>query len=385
VAKRKPLDPAIEHFLKELKASKRPGHPFNPEIDSLASELADNPEIYYRARRLSNYMESMLLVAGQLKAIVADKLGDPQLKHERYLTVELEEDRHINASVEQEPPYHIYVSTSLYRFCAQMSALLIAGFGVELTDDAGKATSTAAPALSKTEVIRRTKALLYQFVADGMIPEDDAKLGHEHSSLQDIVFYSIMASIIGHEFAHVVMSEERRRQATQTVKPYTEFAERMLRSNVQNLLYTPMHDPDDLVGFGKLDRRELEPIAKQWIEEVTADLIGVDLTRKYQRDHGPGRKSPDIVAMTNMGIHLGYMAQFFLDLYAKHRDPKFPFFSKTYPPIDFRLHCVVSWMYKDPQHPSVMKLINHCQEILNGVLSEPVEAQPTERKPGPAA
>lgn len=373
MSKRKPLDPVVEKFLKGL----REDYPGDPLLDQMVATLAENPELFYRSRRLANYLESLLLVASKVKMMVAEKLGRPQLADNNYLTVELEEDWRINAEVEQEPPYHIYVSTNLYEFCARLSELLIGGLGVTVTDEGEEGTkAAAAPRWSKAEVTRKVKSVLDRFCEDRTIPAENSKLAPEHTSLHQITFYSIMAFIVGHEFGHVVINEERRWGITETAKPYADFAEGMLRANVQQLLYTPMHDPNDLVGLGKLDRRELQRVASRWVDEITADLIGVDLARKYHRDFGPAKSNPDIVPIVNMSLHLCFMAQMVLYLYLNHRDPKFPLTSTTHPPIDFRMHCVVSWMYPNPQHPSVLTFINYCQEILNGVLSDPAEPSP---------
>jgi hypothetical protein len=235
-------------------------------------------------------------------------------------------------------------------------------------DVSGQPAAPSTPPLSQAQVAHQVKALLDQYVDEGTIPEYDGTLGQQHLALREIVFACTMACIVGHEFAHVVMREARRRNAPQAVKPYADFAGKLLRSNAQNLLYTPMHDPHDLIGFGKLDQGALKEIAMRWIDELTADLIGADLARTYHRDFGPMRNAPDIVAISNMSIHLAFVAQVFLDVYLKHRDPEFPLFSTTHPPYDFRLHCVVSWLYPDLEHLSVKRLIEYCQGILNTVI-----------------
>lgn len=373
MSKHKQLDPAVERFLRDLRADKNPPLPANVTFAEIVAAAVDHPgllpdDVYKRASRVYRYMESIMLVPQQIKDLVAERLDNPRLNDKDYLSVELEDDWRVNAEVEQDPPYHVYVSTGLYRFCVKLSELLIGGLGLITADESSGETAENSPHWSIAEITDKVKSVLDRFIQDHTIPEEEMVLPTSHTGLIDVTFYSILASIVGHEFGHVVINEERRGGRTQTAKPYAEFAERLLRSNAQNLLYTPIDDPDDRGGLGKLNQGQIRQVAARWVDELTADLIGIDIARKYHQEFGPRKAIPGVVAYVNTGIHLGFMAQLFLHLYLHRHDPKFSLTSPTHPPIRFRMHCAVIWMYADPQDPSVMTLINYCQKLIDAVL-----------------
>jgi hypothetical protein len=51
-------------------------------------------------------------------------------------------------------------------------------------------------------------------------------------------------------------------------------------------------------------------------------------------------------------------------------DDRQPLASPTHPPIDFRMHCVLTWMYKDRMREATEHPVAYVQEVFTEVLRQ---------------
>ncbi|MGE3966027.1 MAG: hypothetical protein AB7I09_18165 [Planctomycetota bacterium] len=361
------LDPdgMVKRLLEKLEQRRSPNDPFNRVIDDLKAHIRAHPEAFAERDPAAHLGSYLRMVSDKLQATVAQRLGAPWLMEPENLVVNIEHDWRLNAAVQALPPYSLFVSFNLFLFCARFSELLVSGLGLDITGETDGATiATAQPQLSTAEISQRVKAALDEFIAHRTIPATNLDLMSSHYTLQQIVVFSIMAFILGHEFGHVVINETRNRG---DAPPFSDFAEQMLQSNFEGLLKSGRHDPENRTGLRDLTTSQSRQVFANWVTEINADILGASLAAEYQRNQGPWKGGPQIVGWTYLSIHLCFIAQMFLYLYWNLQDPQVPLISATHPPMDFRMHCLLQWMYKGDR-TSEKPVTEYSQEILNGVI-----------------
>lgn len=353
------------------------GDPFNASMERFAEFVMRNPD-ELRGTDSGEVLRRYLgATAQQVKAMLADKLDKPSLNDPRMLSIEIDDDWRINAFVEEEAPHSIYVSMNLFLFCARVSDLLFGGMDLDVTGDDGAVTYSAAAPYSINEVARGIKKILESFSIDQSIARTATRLKAAHFVNHQIVFHSLMALIICHEFGHVTINAMR--QAAEPV-PFSDRAHYELEADIEPLIHSGRHDPKDMAGLRKLGAPGLRAVLANWENEITADLIGVSLATEYICKRGPWRNMPDVQAVAYLAFHLGLMAQFLLHVFLNKRRESFLLLSKSHPPIDFRTHCVLKWMYGCPavqgraevsygEHPAYKAVARYGGEILSQIFS----------------
>ena len=370
---------AVYSMLQKAKRRKTPGDPFNATIDQLVEHIFKNPDALSSSEP-SDYLRSYLSIASEhIKTMVAEKVEAPSLDDPAALGVDVDDDWRINAFVEEDPPYTIYVSTNLYLFCARISELMIAGLGLNVVDDdAPEPQHVAKPAYSAEEIARNIKKVLESFARDQTIAETDVKLQAAHFTFHQIVFQSVMALIICHEFGHVVINVTRHQGKP---APFSDRAHDELQGNVDNLIRAGRHDPEDRADLRGLDPGGVQEVLARWENEITADLIGVSLAAEYSAKRGPWKDGPGILGIAYLGFHLCFIAQHMLYNYMHLHGPDFLLVSKSHPPIDFRMHCVLGWMYNRPaklgqpavpygENEAFQRVTEYSQQIVNKVFGQ---------------
>jgi hypothetical protein len=336
----------VLNILIDQKRRKTPGDPFNRSVDQFVDFMLQNPEAVELAKEadpavhLRNYL---LMVSKQVKSIVAEKLEESDLETPGILDVVVDDDWQIGAFVETEPPYSIYISMNLFLFCMRMSELLTAGFGLNIVGEEPDANEfTAEPAADIATVAGEVRGILDSFITDQSIPSRGILLKASHNMLHQMIFHGLLAQIVCHEFGHVVIGESRRLGRP---VPFADLARAHLEGNIENLIGAGGHDPSDIAGLQKLGEADRAAVIANWENEITADLIGVSLASEYLRDRGPWKGKPGILGFAFLSFHLGYLAQYILQVYMSFQRPNFVLVSRTHPPIDFRMHCILDWMY----------------------------------------
>jgi hypothetical protein len=328
----------------EISGRKSPGDPFNESIDQLVAYMVGNPELTQGASMTDLAAGYLRIAAEHVRTMVAEKVN-PSLDDPATLAIEVEEDWRLDASVEDEEPYTIYISTNLFMFCATVSEYLSTGLGLDVVDDDQVSEFQAAPRLSSEEVARGIRRVLASFAADQTIPRSDVELNAAHTIFSQILFHSVTAFVVCHEFGHVVA---RVKKNAGEPPPFSDRADEQLGSNLYDLIQSGRHDPDDRAGLRRGSPLALRDVRQSWEQELTADLIGVSLASEYMLQRGPWKEKPGVLGLAYLGFHLLFLSLTMLYVYLHQQRPDFVLLSKTHPPVDFRMHCLLEWMYSRP-------------------------------------
>ncbi len=357
----------LEDIKKSYLARVTPGDPFNKVIEDLVAFIDQNPD-FAPSTDPNYYIRAQLLMSAQkLKTTIAARLEKPYLNDPAKLDIQVVDHWEINAAVQDRPPYTVYVFTNLYMFCAKICELLVSGLGLDITsEDWSKSEAEVSARLPIEEVGRQIRSVLDRFIDQQTIPLTGLTMAPSQSTFHYILFFSIMTYVIGHEFGHVIINESRN---DGKVPPFGELADDLLKRGFDNLIHSGRHDPQDAVGLRKLDEKGLAAVFHDWKDEINADILGTSLAAEYQKEQGPWKGSPGIVGYTYLGIHLCFIAQMYLALYLHFFRGALPMTSKTHPPIDFRMHCILMWMYQGDYGDAVKPLASYSQEVLKAVLT----------------
>ena len=359
-------EPTLKAALKaKWAAMHTPGDPFNQVLDDLAAYAEASPQAFVNLDADEITRRYLALIADRMKETLADRLRRPKLKDRQTLRVSVVNDWQINAAVFSEPPYDVEISWNLWRYFASVSDLLVSGIGIDVTDDAGVSEARVRAPRTVAAVARDLRRVLDSFLADQTVPLVEGGTSASHFSFQHIVFFSSMAFVVGHEFGHVVIAETK--NAGQPV-PFEPFAEHALAANFGNILKDPRHDRGGRVGLARMNAQETAKVRARWLNEINADILGASLACEYMRDHGPYKGKPNIIGMTKLSIHLCTLAQMFLTAYTQFLRQDIPSVSKTHPPIDFRTHCVLSWMYKEQMQEATEHVVKYVQQVMKEML-----------------
>ncbi|MHC4556174.1 MAG: hypothetical protein ACYTFW_04530 [Planctomycetota bacterium] len=352
----------IDRVLAGFAKHRSSGDPFNSVIDQLTDYIKTNPKLFKNKDPLSHMSNYVACFAEKIRLVVVERLKKPHLNNSSVLRVEVERDWIVNAAVEKQPPYRVYISTNLFMFCAKLSELFLSGLGLSITDESSQHVEAEIPPhISVDDVGRNVFAVLREFVRDQSITTTDLPLSPSHYTMHQIVFFSIMTFIVCHEFGHVIINEYSN---DGTPPPFSDIAENYLEANFQKLIHSGMHDQDDRLGLRRLKENELQQVFRNWVTEINADILGASLASEYMKFSGPWKGGPQIVGYTYLSIHLCFMAQQFLYSYKYCIDPNFLPISKGHPPMDYRMHCILSWMYKENAEEVSKGVTQYCQEVL---------------------
>ena len=77
-----------------------------------------------------------------------------------------------------------------------------------------------------------------------------------------------------------------------------------------------------------------------------------------------------MVSFTKFAIHLALMSQYLLARYMNLLNDRQALVSPTHPPIDFRMLCVLKWMYNDRLHEATEHPTAHVQKVFTEVLRQ---------------
>lgn len=347
-------------------AQRTPGDPFNRVLDQLDEFVQSHPESLPSAHPHEASRSYLASIADRFRHTLAARLDDQTLNQDNVLTVSVVDHWEINASVAQKPPYAVQISTNLWQFCATMSELFISGLTMDVTGDDNTSIARVDAASSHTEIAVNVRRLLHSFVTDQTIPPIESKRAAAHFTMHHVAFLSTMAFVVGHEFGHVVIRQLRNAGKK---PPFENFADFMLTSHYAQIVKDPRHDPAGRAKLASLDPAEAQQVRTNWLTEINADILGASLAAEYMRDQGPYRGKPQILGWTYVAIHLCLMAQMFLYAYWRIMKPDLPMISRTHPPIDFRTHSVLMWMYKDQMQEATEGLVQYCQGIMMEALT----------------
>ena len=279
------------------------------------------------------------------------------------LRVHMVIDWRIDATASNGPPYLAVVSTNLVRFVASMVSTLNSGIGFRLVDDDGEQDGPALAPRSEREVAQDIKRLLDGFIAEQRVEALEFGDTPTRHMLQFRLFHCALSWVLGHELGHIVVSESRRQKQP---LPFEDFVRMQLDGNVNQILADRRYRDQ----LGGLDERQSAAIREAWLTELNADVIGASLACGYQKDHGISRQVPGIVGVTKYAIHLGLLSLSLLDRYQHLHEPDHPLATVTHPPLDFRMFCVLSWMYKDRIKEASEAPANYATRVFAEVLRQ---------------
>ena len=162
---------------------------------------------------------------------------------------------------------------------------------------------------------------------------------------------------------HVVVTESHHQRQE---APFEPFAKAPLESHFEQLLQDERFR--DTLGF--LTEEQRVSVFDHWLTEINADILGASLACGYQKDHGISRDLPTVVGFTKLAIHLALMSQYILDAYMNLLDQQHKLASRAHPPMDFRMHCVLLWMYQDKMREATEGLVDYVQKVFVEVLRQ---------------
>jgi len=362
-------DPAVRgvrELAAELGARMADDDPFAEWPKGLL-KMTEDPAKVPRGSTPAEAMAGMIaLIAPQIRDTVVSRVGGSYLTEGGVLKIRVVDDWEINAQVAAKPPYDVYISTNLFRFCSTMSGLLVAGMGVNLVDDDGSQVgANIAPSISLHDIAVHMRHVMKAFLREQAIPLAPTDGGAGHMVLTTQMFFSALAFLISHEFGHVIIAEARRRQEP---PPFYDYAEAMVGAVFDRIITGQQH-PFDPRGLQDRDALDLEAVSASWAEEIACDVLGASLALEFQHRDGPWAAVPDIVPATKFAIHLALVSQMALGLYSNLVE-KVPLMSPTHPPMDFRTFCVLKWMYGDRVEEAEGPVAKYVQTILLDVVSE---------------
>lgn len=334
-------------------------------------KFVEEPANVPRGSTLTEVMAGMIeLFAPKIRDTVVSRVGGSHLSEEGVLKIRVVDDWDVNAQVATKPPYNVYLSTNLYRYCTTMSDLLMAGLGFKLVDDNGaQVGGDISPAISHEEIAVHVQHIMKSFLHEQQIPLAPTETGPGHMVMTTNIFFSTMAFLISHEFGHVIIAEARRRNEP---PPFQDYAEAMLEA-VFDRIVMGLHHPFDTRGLEGRENLNMAAVSRSWAEEIACDVLGASLALEYQSHDGPWAKVPDILATTKLGIHLALVSQMMLSLYSNLSEGV-PIMTPTHPPMDFRTFCVLKWMYGDRVEEAERPVAEYAQKILADVFSGLAEA-----------
>ena len=272
-------------------------------------------------------------------------------------------DWRINAMVSDAPPYEALVSTNLVKFLASMISALNSGIGIQLVDDQGNHDGAAMAPRPDREVARDIKRLLDGFIAEQQVLALDFGDDASRTMVQFRLFHCALSWVLGHELGHIVVSESRRLQQPAPFEP-------LVRDQLDGHFQLLLGDKRFRAELSGLDAWQQQAAHEAWLTELNADVIGASLACGYQKDHGPSRTAPGIVGVTKYAIHLGLIAHYMLDRYQGLFDPAHPQATPSHPPIDFRMFCVLQWMYKEQLQVATAAPTAYAQQVFTEVLRQ---------------
>lgn len=362
------VDPAvksIESLVAQLKDHAIEDDPFGGIADKLLNYVQD-PRNRPKSEKIEARMKDLIeLSANKIRKTVAEKLNKPELVKKGYLNIHVVADWDINAQIAINPPYNIYISTSLVRFCASMSELLMYGLGLTIIDDDGsKIGQNVDPKLSTDEISECLKKMLDAFMSKKEMPDIPRASGPAHLMISLVTFFTTMAFLVSHEIGHVITTEHKTRGET---PPFGDYVKSMLDIFFENII-AGHHHPLEPEGLKDYDKKDLPEIFSNWKDEINSDIIGASLALEFQSKEGPWREVPDISAQTKLGIHMAFVSQMILNLYCNLADKNHLLISPSHPPMDFRKFCVLKWMYDDKIEEAEQPITEYTQEIIEKLL-----------------
>jgi hypothetical protein len=166
---------------------------------------------------------------------------------------------------------------------------------------------------------------------------------------------------LGHELGHIVVTESRRRRVD---APFQPLASALLEDHFTQLI----NDGRFKNALGSLTEESRLRLFDRWLTEINADIIGASLACGYQKDRGPSRGIPGVVGFTMFAIHLVLMSQYLLATYMNLLDRRHALASPVHPPMDFRMHAVLMWMYKDRMREATEHPVAYVRQVFTEVL-----------------
>ena len=287
----------------------------------------------------------------------------PELGKDGAIKVRQAIDWRINAEVSKAPPYEAVVTTNLVMFIASMISTLHSGIGMNLVDDSGRPESKTLEARPVRVVARDLKRLLDGFIAEQQVEALDANADGARYMIHFRLLHCALSWALGHELGHIVVTESRRRR---TEAPFQPLATALLDDHFAQLL----NDKRFKDALGPLNEEARLRLYDRWLTEINADIIGASLACGYQKDRGPSRGIDGVVGFTMFAIHLGLMSQYFLVTYMNLLNSRQALASGTHPPMDFRMHCVLMWMYKDKMQEATEGVVGYVQGVFKEVLRQ---------------
>ena len=205
--------------------------------------------------------------------------------------------------------------------------------------------------------------LLDDYLAERPVPFLDSDATGARYMIQFRNFHCALSWALGHELGHVVVSESRHHRQE---APFEAFAKALLEDHFELLLQEERFRD----ALGPLTEEQRVSVFDRWLTEINADVLGASLACGYQKDHGISRDAPNIVSFTKLAIHLILLSQYILDAYLNLLDQRHTLASRTHPPMDFRMHCVLLWMYRDQMRNATEGVVDYVQKVFTEVLRQ---------------
>lgn len=322
--------------------------------EKLLGELASKP----RQEVLDAFVSD--IAAGMMPPIT---ITFPELGKTGAIKVRHAIDWRINAEVSKAPPYQAVISTNLVTFIASMISTLHSGIGINLVDDHGRPESPTLEARPIRVVARDVKRLLDGFMAEQQVEVLDANAEGARYMIHFRLLHCALSWALGHELGHIVVTESRRRRIE---APFQPLATALLESHFAQLL----NDSRFKAALGPLDEASRLRLYDRWLTEINADIMGASLACGYQKDRGPSRGLEGVVGFTKFAIHLVLMSQYLLVTYMNLLNDGHALASRTHPPMDFRMHCVLTWMYRDKMREATEGPVAYIQDVFKEVLRQ---------------
>ncbi len=300
------------------------------------------------------------IAAGMIPTIAR---GLPNLGEKGAIRVRQSIDWRIDANVSKAPPFEAVVSSNLVSFFASMISTLLSGIGIHLVDDDGRAESPSIEARPVRVVARDVKRLLEGFMAEQQVEMLDADAVGARYMIHFRLMHCALSWVLGHELGHIVSTESRRRKQE---APFQPLATNLLESHFTQLL----NDERFRGSLGSLSEEGRLRIFDHWLTEINADIMGASLACGYEKDGGPSRGIPGVVGFTMFAIHLGLLSQYMLASYMNLLDSRHELASPTHPPMDFRMHCVLVWMYEDRIREATETPVAYVQQVFTEVFRQ---------------
>jgi hypothetical protein len=287
----------------------------------------------------------------------------PELGKDGAIRVRQVIDWRINAEVSKSPPYEAVVSSNLVKFTASMISTLHSGIGISLVDDEGRPELPSIEGKPVRVVARDIKRLLDGFIAEQEVEALDADAAGARYMIDFRLFHCALSWALGHELGHIVLTELRRRRQE---APFQPLATALLEGHFEQLI----NDERFRTDLGHLNEEARLRVFDCWLTEINSDIIGASLACGYQKDGGPSRGIPGVVGFTMFAIHLVLLSQYMLAVYMNLLNSRHTLASQSHPPMDFRMHCVLMWMYKNRMQEAIEGPVDYVQQVFREVLRQ---------------